>query len=52
MSSSGHALSFDPLHPTFGARVHGVDLKADLAASTLQALQEAFGEPEVRARAA
>jgi len=47
MSTSGHGLTFEPLHRAFGARVGGIDLKTDLSAETLEALQVAFDEHSV-----
>jgi alpha-ketoglutarate-dependent 2,4-dichlorophenoxyacetate dioxygenase len=47
MSTFGNPLTLTPLHPAFGARVLGVDLKAPLAADTFEALQEAFDEHSV-----
>lgn len=35
-------LHIEPLHPLFGARVHGVDLARPLDAATLGVLREAF----------
>jgi alpha-ketoglutarate-dependent 2,4-dichlorophenoxyacetate dioxygenase len=41
------SLHTEPLHPLFGARVHGVDLSAPLDAEPLAALRTAFDEHSV-----
>lgn len=45
--STTHPLELEPIHPLFGVRVHGVDLKAELSDTMREALMAAFDEHSV-----